>query len=111
MCHFCPHASRHARSPWVKGAETCTVSGSPVVVHATIHRCPVGRFNPHDDHTRWLGLVWYGVPYPLRVLLRRLHPSRRAVSYWAGCGCIKPLKDFTVRVGERLWRRTHENPV
>ena len=45
-----------------------------------------------DGVIRWLGLDWYGVPYPVRLRLVRdgklTHQSKLP-----GCGCIKVLKD------------------
>lgn len=54
---------------------------------------------------RWLGINWYGVPFPLRVLmvvrmranLRRrgiaARSARAMLGLYAGCGCIVILKD------------------
>lgn len=47
---------------------------------------------PAGGIVRWAGVDWYGVPYPLRLLLWKrgkiTHPSRLP-----GCGCIRSVKD------------------
>lgn len=62
---------------------------------------------------RWLWTDWYGVPYPLRVVLAlrgvwevRWRPSlwwkairwRLSRAYLPGCGCWKPGKDLWLRI-------------
>lgn len=58
-------------------------------------RARVRRYADRRGVVRWLGVEWYGVPYPLRIVLRILWriPPRRL----PGCGCIKPLKDLLTR--------------
>lgn len=60
-----------------------------------------------DGIVTWLGIDWYGIPYPLRlwVIARRVfaHAAKgEAVdvpdpSVFSGCGCIKRLKDLVYR--------------
>ena len=52
---------------------------------------------------RWLGVDWYGVPYPLRVvawILWRIRPRDLP-----GCGCVVALKGPAVR--RRRRRHAH----
>jgi len=48
---------------------------------------------PVDGVVHWAYLDWYGVPYPLRLLLwaddKITHPRKLP-----GCGCLKILKDL-----------------
>lgn len=67
-----------------------------VAYYGLAHRCGV---------VRWIGVDWYGVPFPLRLIavwamhgnLRRrglASRGRRAMlRLFAGCGCVKRLKD------------------
>lgn len=56
---------------------------------------------PKTPLVRWCGLIWYGVPWPLR--LRVTWPAIVYVVDKPGCGCIAVLKDF--RVSARVaWR-------
>ncbi len=55
----------------------------------------------------WLGIDWYGIPYPLRLYIiawRVLAVTSRGETVevpspdvFAGCGCIKRLKDWVTR--------------
>jgi hypothetical protein len=57
-----------------------------------------------DGIVTWLGIDWYGVPYPLRLWViawRVLVVTSRGEtmeipdpSVFSGCGCIKRLKDW-----------------
>ena len=87
MCQTCPHSHRRNGS-----AVTCTISGKHVaeIAFDAAYQCPINRMNT-DSSTRWLGLVWIGVPEPLRWWLTwTLKRSPRGLE---GCGCIKPLKE------------------
>jgi hypothetical protein len=89
MCHICEHARRDPFRPWEIGAVECRISGEPTLWHIRTPQptCPKGR---HAPLVRWLGVVWYGVPYPIRLALRR-----RLKGMLPGCGCIKVIKDWT----------------
>lgn len=69
----------------------------------------------------WLGMKWYGVPYPLRwrglynslfltPMVRRqpigllVHGPRFCPSFFEGCGCIYRLKNAYNRI-KKLWKR------
>lgn len=57
-----------------------------------------------DGSVRWLGVRWYGLPYPLRVFLWIKYRDRwawRHVRQLPGCGCIARLKD--IWTGVRQW--------
>lgn len=90
MCCVCPHADE----PGIR-ATACTVNGKPMAT-CIPQGCPIGR-HPVDGIVTWLGIRWYGVPYPVRVWLWIAHPSHRKPSWWPGCGCVKVLKDRWVK--------------
>lgn len=58
MC-LCRHAKdgrcRHPRA-----------EGWPIVTLTAASRCPLGRHADALGRVRWLGVLWYGVPKPLR---------------------------------------------
>ena len=87
MCAACPHA----------GLVMCLVDGKALTTHARAVDCPKGR-HPSDGVVRWLGVKWYGVPFPIRWWLNRKqlvsNPDRLP-----GCGCIRFLKDLTDKLG------------
>jgi hypothetical protein len=89
MCHLCEHARRDLIHPWAVGAVECRISGDPVIWHirTPLPTCPKSR---HGQLVSWLGLAWYGVPYPVRFALRW-----RLKGKLPGCGCIKVIKDWT----------------
>lgn len=57
-----------------------------------------------DGIVTWLGMDWYGVPYPLRLWVIAWRVLANAAngdtvevpepSVFSGCGCIKRLKDW-----------------
>jgi hypothetical protein len=61
----------------------------------------------HNGIVTWLGIDWYGIPYPLRLYViawRVLAVTSRGETVevpspdvFAGCGCIKRLKDWVTR--------------
>ena len=65
---------------------------------------------------RWAGVIWYGIPWPLRLrLARRWWPL--TVRQLPGCGCIAALKDAAMvywraskglAIAARARRRTFE---
>jgi hypothetical protein len=78
--------------------QVCTIKGLPTadIIHARLD-CPM---NHHPDGAGvlvWLGVKWYGVPYPLRVLwplLRRLNRWKPLSGPLPWCGCVKAWKDW-----------------
>jgi hypothetical protein len=104
MCHTCVYAE-HGASAWVEGATACTIDGKPVVGRRS---CPRGKFDADRQVYRWLCIEWYGVPYPIRVALWLFHPKHPRPASFAGCGCVKALKDIMEKVhGTQVDRGTH----
>jgi hypothetical protein len=52
----------------------------------------------------WAGLIWYGIPFPKRIRLRRRFPFLDLVEA-PGCGCWKIAKDLTAELA-RAWKTT-----
>jgi hypothetical protein len=93
MCATCSRGE-HDGSFWVGGTDRCGVTGRHVLDHASGAPCPRRKFPEGARHvTRWAGLRWYGVPYPIRLVLWALAPGHRSPRRWLECGCIKALKD------------------
>ena len=59
--------------------------------------CPARRFGEEKGVTRWLGVAWYGTPYPIRLWLWAFHERHPSPSSFDGCGCVKRLKDLWTR--------------
>jgi hypothetical protein len=95
MCATCPHAIR-GQGLTVEGAAiACGAVDPPTdIVHHILgdEPCPDRRHPDGDGALEWAGLEWYGVPFPIRVWLKRTHPKHP--EGFAGCGCIRPLKDI-----------------
>ena len=79
----------------------CPRSGAMVHLHIQGQPCPRGWHPDKRGRVRWLGLLWSGVPYPMRHYLAwRVGPVKRIarggwlgfVRSFAGCGCIRPAK-------------------
>lgn len=97
MCETCTRAERGTGIQRRRTALNCSVSGLPVALHfAGAAPCPRGKFSDSDVY-RWARLRWYGVPFPVRLWLRLFHWKHPKIGSFAGCGCIKPLKDLTAR--------------
>lgn len=47
---------------------------------------------------RWLGVLWRGVPMPLRIWLAYRHGF--APDVWPGCGCLDALKSLSERLSD-----------
>lgn len=88
FCFLCPHGGS-ARENVV----ACSIDGKPLVGRT---KCAAGCFG--DGWIEWLGVRWYGVPIPLRWLLRV-----RVKVPLSGCGCVVRLKDVWTRIKERGW--------
>jgi hypothetical protein len=98
QCHVCIWAEHDGADPWGLGAVACTISGRPVPEHVMGRPCPKGKHPDPTGVTTWLGVRWYGVPYPIRLWLWATHPNHRKPSWFGGCGCVVRLK--------QLWSRT-----
>ena len=92
MCVGCPHADT-GTGAYASGVVGCTISGRSIVERYEGAVCPMDRVR-EDGTTLWAGLVWMGVPWPVRVWLWIFHPSRPRISSFAGCGCVRVFKDF-----------------
>lgn len=104
MCETCPDAVREGL--WFSksgGAKLCGLSGKPVQLHieSCAPSCPRGLHPGKDGVVTWLGIRWFGVPYPIRLWLRW-----KTTGKFPGCGCIARLKvaweGFKARV--KRWR-------
>lgn len=88
MCMLCRHR-------WLRGPRTvCGLTG--LTVERAVIEGGCGRHPEAAGVLRWLGLRWYGVPAPLRWLLRLLIALRRVRPLTGpldGCGCIVALRD------------------
>lgn len=84
ICHLCIYAERDPVSPWVNGAISCSIDGKPIESHvmATVPTCPMGKHPDAAGLVRWLGILWFGVPAPMRWVLRS-----RLTGPLPGCGC------------------------
>lgn len=81
MCQTCPRARYTARG----SAVLCLVDGKPVVSRCHAGGCPIGRHPDERGRVRWMGLLWRGVPWPVRLKL----PAHIRLP---GCGCVDSLK-------------------
>jgi hypothetical protein len=89
MCRVCPMLERDHATQFLM--LTCSATGRTLqeMITSPAPICPLGR---HGPLVRWLWIVWYGVPMPIRLFLKH-----RLTGPLPGCGCIKPLKDLTNR--------------
>lgn len=89
MCAVCP--KRWER----EGVIQCTLDGKPCVEHVKRGKCPAGRYPDKEGRVRWLGVLWVGMPKPLRWRFRWLYGRSPRVD---ACGCVWVL----ARAWERL---------
>lgn len=98
ICETCWSSGRGLGLQHQRTAVVCTVSGHPVSIHFSgIEECPLGKYGQETEEIRWLGVVWYGVPFPLRAWLRLFHWKHPEIRSFPGCGCIKILKDAVAK--------------
>lgn len=102
MCLFCKHADT-GTGAYASGVTGCTLNGKTIIERYAGADCPLERVRA-DGTTRWLGLVWLGVPMVHRVWLRWFHPSKPRINSWSGCGCIRVFKEF-------LWHTPPQSPT
>lgn len=103
MCVLCPELGMRVRADWSTVA-VCTVDGRAFGPRGERREaCPRGRHADEQGMVRWLGSRWRGVPYPLRVRLRRRGVELKRGPL-PGCGCIDRVKAWTEGVGERVKR-------
>lgn len=78
----------------------CPRTGASVILHVKGKACPRGWHPDKDGIVRWLGVRWYGVPFPIRAYLyARLGQGspEEYIGAFAGCGCVVALKDWYER--------------
>jgi len=69
-----------------RDGERCRFSGVALTIHAGGLACPKRR-HPVEGVVRWLGIRWYGVPWPLRIWLVFTKAECRLFDL-PGCGCM-----------------------
>ena len=89
ICRVCPEGERRGF-----GVVACTVSGRRIEEHLYGVPCPADHHPDAEGIVNWLGIRWYGVPWPVRVWTRFTHRSKPRLNSWRGCGCIKRAKDL-----------------
>lgn len=61
--------------------------------------------NKKSIYVKWLGIYWYGIPFPKRLEFKRVFPyiKVREEKY---CGCIVMLKDLlkSLKLGIKVYR-------
>lgn len=99
LCHSCVWASRERGQHRRWTAVGCTVSGKTVEHHVSscAPSCPKKKHPDMAGMVRWLWIEWYGVPKPLRWVVRPTGPV-------PGCGCIKVLKNAWLWAKPRILR-------
>ena len=99
MCLACEHTERTCGDEWRKGAKLC-IDGKPAAEHAAAGSCPIGRhMDPKTRRIRWMGVSWRGVPLPVRLYARLMHPKHPKPKTFGDCGCIDKFKS--------AWERLH----
>lgn len=80
------------------GLTVCSIDGQPLTAHAMRGSCPAGRHLSKQGTVQWLGIRWYGLPWPIKAACRwflgRLVLGGGSVLAVAdtGCGCTVRLK-------------------
>ena len=98
ICHACP---------WGQSGEVCDRAGTSLVqVTAGLLACPVGKHPLPSGEVKWLGLLWKGVPMPVRQYAQ-LQAKRlgKPFSPLPGCGCLVVLRKVLGGPWEGLFRR------
>lgn len=82
MCETCTRAERDGEGD----AVGCTVNGLPIAVVVMRHgSCPMGRGPDQRGKVKWWGMMWRGVPEPLRW---RWWWKVGREANCGGCGCV-----------------------
>jgi len=76
--------------------DVCGLTRLTIGEHITRRACPK-RKHPERGLIRWLGVLWLGVPWPIRVWL---HATGRLsdVDALPGCGCVYAVKALSERL-------------
>lgn len=95
VCHLCPWAE-HGPSAMNDGAIACTIDGEAVVGRRD---CPRGKWR-RDGETLLVRSLWwwYGAPMWHRLVVWAMKSTHPKPSSFAGCGCVKVLKDLQHRI-------------
>ena len=92
----------------------CLVNGRPLIENVMRGECPAGRFPDTQGRVRWLGIMWWGIPAPIRWtsctrLGREITGLPWKIAKLPGCGCaVRPLAVSTAvrrRVGNLFRHR------
>jgi len=75
----------------------CGVTGLETQHHRQSMHCPQRRFPDGSGRVRWMGVLWSGVPYPVRLWLVLLAKVERPEDF-AGCGCLVAAKGLIARL-------------
>lgn len=95
------------------GSAYCPVTSQPVVLYLSGAPCPKRRHPDESGLVRFLGILWFGFPWPLRWVfwwrlrnkgLGRLGDRRAFFAKFPACGCIARLKVLTWQAAEWLRR-------
>ena len=92
LCLVCPEGIREGGD-----VVQCSLNGEPVynIITNKEPACPLGH---HDEEPFWFCCRWIGVPMPVRWWLRLFHKKHPPTTSFAGCGCIKALKELLRKV-------------
>lgn len=88
-------------------AANCPRDRKRVTWHALKGTCPRGWHADNRGRVTWRGLMWSGVPFPIRLYLFLRKPDADPetwVASFAGCGCVRKWKAAWLRLA-RMWRR------
>lgn len=90
------HDGRAIRADWQTHAAMCSVCMrcERWQVNVTTGVCPRGLAPNRDGHVTWLGMVWRGVPYPIRLLLAFRLRRVSLLRALPGCGCLNRVKAY-----------------
>lgn len=112
MCDACPSNRRDAR-----GVQQCMgnahrpggskgLGSLPVALMIMGQAiCPLDRWPDADGRVRWAGVLWEGLPEPLRWWAT-LRTGR--TRFWPGCGCVVWIKQHAPWVPLHLVPRVRE---
>lgn len=95
MCDHCRVSAKNADG-WAIG---CKLTGLTVSAACRTHlHCPLSRLPDYEGIVVWLGIRWYGVPFPLRVWRWATKFNDidlyEYLARYPQCGCIVVLKDW-----------------
>ena len=96
MCQTCIYGERTDSTTFGLAVVSC--DGVPIAQYITgFSRCPKEKHPDQYGVVRWLGIRWFGVPKPLRMLMRPW-----LTGDVQGCGCIARLKTLWLKIQGKL---------